>query len=261
MNDMDELMREEWLGLRQEALRHGARVIQYAIATLPLQRASANDRWRVAVTAMAVRIFKTHQAISKLVQSDLNDGAAALLRVSLEQYFVLKAVVSDPDSLNVAMQEALAEKRKVFTGLKEMPASERAAEITDAALDEAIEGIKFKSGFNTWNWAQRIDCLGLYHTLWRRLSAYAHGSLLAVESYLQPTPDGVGHTVSPIVEEMDSIEFVLVSASILADAVNSVDLASGADERRPQFDQLVSDFRDLQERFWVFKGAAPSAEK
>lgn len=192
---MDELMREEWRGLRAEALQHGARVIQYAVATLPLQRVSADDRWRVAVSAMAVRIFRTHQAICKLVQADLNDGAAALLRVSLEQYFVLKAVVSDPKSLDIAIQEAEGERGKVFKGLRKMPVSERAPEITDDALNEAIAGIKFESGFNIQNWAHRIDCLGLYHTLWRRLSAYAHGSLLAVGSYLVQTPDGLPHRV------------------------------------------------------------------
>ena len=160
--------------LRADALQFGRQAEQFALDSLPRQQADQGDGVRIALVAMAVRMCRSHQAIRQLVEANLNDGAAAVLRGLLEQYFVLKALVRDPQDLKLAAEEAMSERRKALKGLKRMQPSDRGAEITDEALDVAIAEITAKKEYNVYEWAKKANCLGVYHTIWRRLCTYAH---------------------------------------------------------------------------------------
>ncbi len=241
--------------LRADALYFGRQAEQFTLDSLSYQHAGQGDGVRIALVAMAVRMYRSHQAIRQLVEANLNDGAAAVLRGLLEQYFVLKALVRDPQDLKLAVEEAMSERRKALKGLTRMHASDRGAEVTDEALEAAIAEITAKKEYNVYEWAEKADCLDVYHTIWRRLCAYAHGCLLAIEEYVVTTSDGVVHGVTSVVERDASIDFIITSGGLLLEAIKSIDKAPGTELQRSRFQILLNNFSRLRTRYWELCGA------
>lgn len=235
-------------------MHFGRQAEQYALDSLPLQQATQDDNARIAMVAMAVRMYRTHQAVCKLVDGNLNDAAGAVLRSLFEQYFVLLAVLNDPKSLDVAVEEAMSERRKALQGLRRMHPSERGPEITDAALDAAIAAIKAKKDYNVYEWARKSGCLGVYHTIWRRLCTYSHGCLLAIEDYVDVSSSGVVHGIKSVVERTASIDFVITSGGLLLEAVKAIDKAPSTELQRKRYEILQANFAGLRERYWALSG-------
>ena len=216
---------------------------------LQQQQCGQDDNVRIALVAMSVRIYRTHQAVCKLVASDLNDAAAAVLRSLLEQYFVLVAVIADPQNLEIAAKQAEGERFKALTGLKNMRPEDRGPLVTDNALDEALAGITAKNGYNVWEWAQKANCIGVYHTLWRRLCGYAHGCFYAIEEYVATEPDGVVHGITSVVERTSSIDYVITSSGLLLEAIEAVVAASDTSQHREHLEIVQTNCRRLRERY------------
>lgn len=250
---MDKLKRKEWMLIRSAALGYADQVRRYGEKVIPQQQAGQNDRVRITLIAMIVRLFQTQQAITQLVKLNLNDSAAAVLRGMFEQYFVFKALIADPGNLDRALEEAEYERRKALKGLREM-GSERADEITDESLNEAIAEITAKRSYNVYEWAEKAGSLGVYHTAWRRLCTYAHACIHAIEKYVFISSDGVVQGINSVIEEVESIDFVLTSSSLLLEAVDLIDSHPATSPGRDQVEVLAKDFERIRKRFWVFSG-------
>ena len=237
--------------LRGDALQFCKQVEQFARDSISRQQATQDDSARIAMIAMAVRMFKSHQAVRQLVTSELNDAAAAVLRSMLEQYFLLRAVVENPDVLKLAAEEAEVERRKALRGLEELSPDERGDEITDDAIAAALAGIEAKRTYNAYEWAKATGLVGFHNTIWRSLCSYAHGSLVAIERYVKIAPDGTVQGITAVVEPVASIDYAITACWLLLDTVKAIDKAPGSEVSRARYQILRVNFEGLQGRYWA----------
>lgn len=129
----------EIAALRQEALQLAERVDGHAVEVLGQQFSYQDEGQRIALHAQSVRMLQTFRAVTKLVEEELHDGAAAVLRSLVEQNFVFTAVLKDPELLQQAVKVEEGEQRKALRALSTLPLDCRPQGMTDEALSEAIE--------------------------------------------------------------------------------------------------------------------------
>jgi hypothetical protein len=214
------------------------------------QQVACADNHRVVLMAQLVRMLRTFQAVETLVRADLNDAAGAVLRCLLEQYFVFRAVHKDSSLMQRATAEVEAESQKALRGLLQLKPDERADELTDEVLNEAIPILEGGSGFNAFGWAESAGMESAYRTLYRLLSAYAHGSLSMIEKYVVLNDEGQAEKVRSRIAQFESIEFLLSSLAMLLECVDAFDRQPNTEARRASLAHLASEQGRLYADYW-----------
>lgn len=237
--------------LKVRALSFGQAVDVFVTEVLSAQQAGQTENHRIAIFACAVRMLRTYQAVHALVDRDLNDGAAAVLRSLLEQNYVFTALCKDESKLLDAVREVSGEGRKALNGLLKVRLESRPLELTDAVLVKAIGEHPNTSGFQVHSWAQAAGLEDTYHTIYRTLSTFAHGSIGAIEKYLDMDQDGVIHGIRSRVAATNAIEFVLIAGGLILEAARAVDNRPGIEVQRARIGYLSSLHSELYENYWA----------
>lgn len=242
----------EIAALRQEALQLAERVDGHAVEVLGQQFSYQDEGQRIALHAQSVRMLQTFRAVTKLVEEELHDGAAAVLRSLVEQNFVFTAVLKDPELLQQAVKVEEGEQRKALRALSTLPLDCRPQGMTDEALSEAIE-MRGTASFEAFFWAQKAGLEFTYQTLWRHLSFNAHGALHATNDYFEMADDG--ETVLRIRKTVladRSIDFVLTAVGILMECAGAMDRQPMTDQRRARRELLGTAWNGLRDRYYGF---------
>lgn len=240
--------------LKGEVIAFGEQVDSYARESLAAQTAMQDERDRIFLQACAVRMFRFFQAICALVTADLNDAAGAVLRNLLEQHYVLSAVRKDPAAIQVLANELSEEGHKAIKGLATLSPEGRPAELTHERLQEALTQLKQGGGFKVYDWARRAELTDSYHTLWRRLCDYAHGSPAMIDEYLETGEDGQIISIRSKVARAFAIEFILIASGILLDAVKALDTRPGSELVRARLDYLAEQHSRLYAEYHQLRG-------
>lgn len=212
-----------------------------AALMLSSQVASREDHHRIFLLAQGVRVFRAFQAVRLLTKAGFNDAAGGVLRTLIEQAFVMCAIAKDANLMSVLVDQLLAEKHKAFSGLLKLEAAERPDFLTPDRIMAAMEESKKGSGFNAHFWAEKCDLVHVYHTLYRRLCTFAHGSMGGVSEYMKV--DASGAVTSIMGDVQVSVEnYVLTAASIVQDAVKLI----VADDAEPELIQRLEDLSKEQ---------------
>lgn len=244
--------------LRGDALSFAAEVDSFATDVLASQCSQGNNH-RVVKMAQAVRMLRTFQAVLTLVGKELNDGAAALLRGLLEQYFVYRAIEHDQTMLQRATAEVEAESHKALKALSDMDPVARAEDLTDGALSAALSSLRGGTGFNAFDWAAKSGMQDAHRTLYRLLSPYVHGSIGVLVHYVRLNEAGQAEGICSKIAYLESIEFILCAASMLLECTERLNDEPNTESRRAMFGLLASDQRALYGRYWALKEAKECA--
>ena len=241
-SESEHALKSEALALADTADRLATEIVgqQFAFA----------DNHRVILMAQVVRMLRTFQAVVTLVRADLNDAAGAVLRCLLEQYFVFRAINKDAKLLQRATAEVEAESHKAIKGLLQLDPDERANELTEEMLNEALQTLEAGSGFNAFDWAANTGLEGAYLTLYRLLSAYAHGSLSMIEKYVVLNDAGQAEKVQSKIAQFESAEFLLSSLSMMLECVEAFDCQPNTEARRASLAHVSSEQRRLYAQYW-----------
>lgn len=241
-SESERVLKSESLALADIADRLATEIVgqQFAFA----------DNHRVILMAQVVRMLRTFQAIVSLVRADLNDAAGAVLRCLLEQYFVFRAIHKDAILLQRATAEVEAESHKALKGLLRLPPDQRADDLTEEVLNEALRTLEGGSGFNAFAWAASTGLEGAYLTLYRLLSSYAHGSLSMIEKYVVLNDAGQAERVRSRISQFESAEFLLCSLSMLLECVEAFDRQPNTEARRASLAYISSEQRRLYAQYW-----------
>lgn len=235
--------------LREDSLQLAHHAVHYAYDRIAVQEVRSRDVVRVTLVAMAVRLCRSQEAVCMLVAERLNDAAAAVMRSAVEQHFLFKAVNMDPTNLRLASEEAASERVKALKGLSNLSHDERADEVTDEAISEQLSQIEAKRTYSVHEWARVTGELGTFNTLWRSLCTYAHGSLVAIDRYLDVAPDGAVRGLNVEVERVSSIGYVITSTIQVLEALSVVDTAPSSEAEQARFATLKLAAATLHDRF------------
>lgn len=137
------------------------------------------------LVAYRLRMLRQSQAIVMLASDGLVDPASTILRVLLEQCFVLCAIAEDSTRLDDLFDQEAAEGVKALKGLRDkLDATDRPAELTNERLTHDIAGLLGGTGYSAHNWAGLAKQVPPYTTLYRSISAFSHGGAGAALKYL-----------------------------------------------------------------------------
>lgn len=240
----------ETTALRTEALRLARRVEGYAAEVLTQQESYQDEGPRIAQHAQSVRMLQTFRAVLKLVECDLNDGAAAVLRSLVEQHFVYTALLKAPGLLALAVSQEEGEQSKALKGLRKVPPDARPDHVTDAVLDAEISQ-RSASGFNAQQWAEKAGLDAMFQTLYRHLSFNAHGALHATNDYVVVNDEGTVLGIRAHILRERSIGFVLDAIGIVMACVAGMDRQPMTEARRAWREHLGAEWNALYGRYGV----------
>lgn len=154
------------------------------------------------------------------MESCVFDASFAILRVLLEQGFVMQAIERDPVRLDALFQQDNGEAEKALRNLRRGVAeTERASVVTNAQIDEVLQQFRPGSGFVAHDWAAWSEATETYHTLYRSLSMYSHGSAGAAFEYLSfsdSSSPGLRHQI----EATKTAHILPIAAALTLDALS-----------------------------------------
>lgn len=202
------------LGDAQSLAQH---VEQVAADVLMYQGIPRDDRHRLLLLMMARRMNPFFQAVRRLAASGLYDSAAAMLRSLLEQAYVFGAIHRDPAALDLLRKQGDGEMRKALGGLLRLSADFRPPELTDDVLQEAIDQLNEHGGFNAFDWADKSGLSESYLTLYRRLCAHAHGSMLPLADYVHWHDDAESFSLGDSNVRDDIPGYLVAGCSLMLD--------------------------------------------
>lgn len=211
------------LHLTSDALKHAQAVCAFAILALGAQQAAQGHHIRIFAMAHGVRMLRYAQAVCTLIGSGLVDPAGAVLRVLLEQGWVIQALQKNPESFHILMTEGLVEGRKALEGLARLQPEHRSAELTAERLSSEIAKLPTSSAFVPHNWAGRADADSVYLTLYRTLSTFAHGGPTGTLDYLRwLDEEGDGVRIDGSAASVHSSEMLTVASALMLDVIDIV---------------------------------------
>ncbi|CAN7505194.1 DUF5677 domain-containing protein [Acidovorax delafieldii] len=216
------MTRNERDQLLVDALEHASKVLHLAEQILSRQEIYQREYAQIALVAQAVRMFRTFEAVTVLVREELCDGAGAILRSLLEQYFVFSAVQDKPEHLRLLAAEDQTEKYKALSGLLKLEPEFKSGALAEDNIRAELSKLEKGGGFNAYDWAHRVGESSTYLTLYRRLSVYAHGAGSGLDLYVEMDADGVVLGVRSRVAQDQAVDFVLTGARIMLHAAKAV---------------------------------------
>ena len=215
------LTRNERDQLLVDALEHASKVLHLAEEVLSRLEINQREYVQIALFAQAVRMLRTFQAVTVLVRENLCDGAGAILRSLLEQYFVFSAVKENPEHLRLLAAEDQTERHKALSGLLKLEPEFKTGALAEDNIRAELSKLEKGCGFNACDRAHRVGESSTYLTLYRRLSVYAHGAGSGLDSYIQMDADGVVLGVRSRVAQDQAVDFVLTGARITLHAARA----------------------------------------
>jgi len=231
-----------------DALAHAARLDSFAVSLLSSLQAHQDEGHRIFLLAQSVRSLIYFCAVCTLVESQLYEPAGAVLRVLLEQMFVLKAVRLDPSQLDVLAIQAKGESGKALNGLLKLSSDSRPEWLTDVRIKAELEGVDKTSGFNAQHWADKSGHKEAYDTLYRRLNVYSHSSLAALSGYL-PSNDGGQFTgVRKEAERESAPQFLVDASSMMLEVINIVASQAMSSDAKEEFALMSREQHAFHER-------------
>lgn len=237
-------------------------VNDWAFHVLRAQEVASTDSRRVFEIALAVRSLVYCQGIVALIERGLVEPSGALLRVLVEQAFVLLAVRKDATLMQELAEQDLAEKRKALSGLEKLPDEDRPDWMTAQSIDELRNSLPASAagGFNAYYWADKAGLLGVYNTLYRRLNTFSHGAIGALAAYVSQGPDGEATGIKGNAVPEYGPQFLINGASMVLNIVNGLSNESGASaEFAMRLEALQSRFDNLHGDFFGVEASSPTA--
>jgi hypothetical protein len=215
--------------LDDQCLELAKAVSGWAQTTLQQLKVSGTDKEQVFFVTHAVRSLVYTQSIITLCEKGLIEPAGALLRVLLEQAFVLAALEKDRSLFDEYEKQGNRERLKALSELEKLDE----AELPDWFDKKDIEGFTAqvppatKHGFSAYYWAEKADMLNAYRTIYRLACTYSHGSILGFDAYLKVDSNGVatGIQANALIEHRP--QFLITAASTLANTIAGLGNAGG----------------------------------
>lgn len=252
-------LHKEGLALLQRVNQCAASIF---IAALPLGLTARE----VFLVAYRFRMLQNSRAIEVLMGSRIFDASFTILRVLLEQGFVMQAIERDPKRLDALFDQDNGEAEKALRNLRNRVAeSDRAAVVTNAQLDEALQQFRPGSGFVAHDWAAWSEASWAYHTLYRSLSMHSHGSAGAAFEYLSFSDDS-GPRLRHQIEKSKTAHILPIAAALTLDALSNkpalamtdaqIDEAAALEAACREFNTLV----DSKSLGWIARPAYAPAD-
>lgn len=199
------------------------------------------------LVAYRLRMLRQSQAIVLLASAGLIDPASTILRVLLEQCFVLCAIADDPTRLDDLFHQEGAEGVKALKGLRDkLDAADRPAELTHERLTQDIANLSGGTGYSAHNWAGLAKQIPTYTTLYRSISAFSHGGAGATLKYF--AEDQIqGIRLMKNVHPHGIPDVLTVTSAILLDSLVALPLP-GMLDKRGLHSELEGQLRQLSKR-------------
>ncbi|QTN29595.1 hypothetical protein HZ993_07195 [Rhodoferax sp. AJA081-3] len=231
------------------AVAHSREMDRLAVSELGTMQALQTEKVRIFAMATGRRALTYFRAVVSLVESNLYEPAGAVLRVLLELVLVLHVVNDSPEQLDVLAKQSLGENRKALKGLKTVSLDSRPEWLTDDSIEKVLSELTMEqSGFNAHYWADKSGNMETYNTMYRRLNAFSHASLVALDAYLPVNAKAEIIGVRGDVGRESGPQFLVSASSIL---LGILQIAAGEDIdpiRREKFTAMAAEQVSLQEQ-------------
>lgn len=247
--------------LIEEAVNLGRRIEVASAAVLMEQRVKIDDFPRLSLLTMVRRMHPFFQAVLRLTERGLHDPAAAVLRTLMELAYVSRAINNEPGALDLLKKQSDGEMRKALGGLSRLSPGILPPEMSGAALEKAMAQLLEHGGFNAFDWAAKSGLSDSYLTLYRRLCAYSHGSLLPLADYVHPVPDSEKFTLGDSNVRHDMPGYLTAACSLMLDAAQMLVGWAATDAQKTEMDAIHEQLNALATRTYEhdeLKASVPS---
>lgn len=241
----DETRPEEVTQLIQRGLSLLKRVNQHAESVHVRQQYPGLSREDTFLLAYKVRMLRQSQAVETLVEANLFDPASSILRVLLEQGFVLSAISDNKQHLQDLFKQDGAEVAKALKGLRfKLQEAERAPGLTDTRLDDEIAKLPKGTGFSAHNWAGLAGMESTYATLYRTVSLFSHGGAGPTAEYLEFDSGSMPH-VKPHITALKVPDLLLNAAALTLDSTVTLRLSEPCSEASAMYPILQAELYEF----------------
>ena len=173
------------IGLCQDALSH---------ATVDAQETEIEQQ-KVIACVLVARILEISESIVLLASGGFSVEVTAGIRNFFDAYFIFGNVCRDPEFVETYFKSDLTTRRKLMN-----VASKHKDAPFDLIREYATEDVKKQltaeisdrnaSEFNSYAYAEKIDCAAIYDSMYRIASAATHSTPRALESYVVEDENG-----------------------------------------------------------------------
>lgn len=168
---------------------------QEAMKSIRALHVDWDDKSRVIIFALYIRIVETYQAIFLLLQMGMVTQARMLVRSGLEALFSMTAIIRDPELVHSyvaqhygsVIQALKAAKRWKQKTLREQLSTEKIVELiakNEADL-KATKGIKLK----VLEWAEKAGLSDFYNVFYVENSSAVHSDIWALNDHINDVPE------------------------------------------------------------------------
>ncbi|MHB8810311.1 MAG: DUF5677 domain-containing protein [Desulfobulbaceae bacterium] len=167
----------------------------FAVTREVVRQESAAEKQKVIALILAARLLEVSEAAYVVMQHGMSTEANSLFRVFLDAYFVFGNICSNEEFVAEYFNSDEADRLKFINAARKhsselfQPANEGISEEHRSNLKARIEDEKIQA-FNSYNYAVKIGCEGLYDSMYRLLSSAAHTAPRALINYAEEDTSG-----------------------------------------------------------------------
>ncbi len=184
---------------------------------------TAADKQRVIALILAVRLLEVSEAAYVVMRHGMSTEANSLFRVFLDAYFVFGNICSSEVFIVEYFNSNEADRLKLINAARKhsselfKPVNDGISEKHRSYLKAQVEDKKIQA-FNSYNYAAKIGCEGIYDSMYRLLSSAAHTAPRALESYAEVDAKGVvlsakdGPSESDIPQRLHDFAYFIIKA-------------------------------------------------
>lgn len=156
------------------------------------------EHQKIIALVLAARVLEISEASLLVMKNGMSNEANTLFRVFLDAYFVIGNVCSDASFVANYFKSDEAARLKLLNAAKKHDSelfksiNEYASKAFQDELQKKIAEEKIQA-FNSYAYAENIDCAATYDSMYRVLSGSLHTTPRALEKYIEE--DEVGNII------------------------------------------------------------------
>jgi hypothetical protein len=226
---------------------------QEAMKVLQAMHVDWNDKSRVIVAALSIRIVEIYQAILLLLQMGMVAQARMLVRAGLDALFSMVAIVKDPELAQSYVAQHYVSTVQALKAAKRWKQETLRGRLSTEKIDDLISQNEGELGatkakkLKVWQWAEKAGLGDFYNVFYVENSSAVHSDMWALNDHLYSVPaEGsqiyFGPTDVGLYHTLRSAATMLLTAIETIGEANNLPLGNHIQELRNLWEQLDDTF-------------------
>lgn len=154
------------------------------------------DNQKIISLILFIRLIEATESATLLAKNGLSQDVNSLFRIFLDAYFILANVCKDSNFISEYFSSDLPHRLKFMNAIEKQKNSEIFERANKYATTEIKSELKKKieekkiHEFNSYKYANNVDCLEIYDSMYRALSKSIHTTPRSLEQYTDEDKEG-----------------------------------------------------------------------